>query len=169
MIARLIIAILLSLLLACAVSAADITGSDRKNQPIQIKSNALSTDSANRTAIFTGKVSARQGDVTIYCDRLLVYYSEKNKDVDKVEAFGDVRIIQGNRMAQSGHAVYDGKAGKIILDDKPRLYQEGSEVTGKVITYNLETQQSVVTSDPDTRVTVTIQPRQKGKDGSARP
>jgi lipopolysaccharide export system protein LptA len=169
MIARLLHALLLSLLFAAAGSAAYITGSNRNNQPIQIKSNALSTDSANRTAIFTGKVSARQGDVTIYCDRLFVFYSEKDKDVEKVEAFGDVRIVQGNRMAQSGHAVYDGKAGKIILDDKPRLFQEGSEVTGKVITYNLDTEQSVVTSDPETRVIVTIQPKQKGKDGSARP
>jgi lipopolysaccharide export system protein LptA len=162
MMARVVSAILLCIVFAGAGSAADKTGSDRKNQPIQIKSNALTTDSSNQTALFTGKVSARQGDVTIYCDRLLVFYSEKDKDVDKVEAFGNVRIIQGNRNAQSGHAIYDGNAGKIILDDNPRLYQEGSEVTGKVITYTLDTQQSVV----DGQVKVTIQPKQKGKDGS---
>ena len=162
MIARVLLSLILSLQFACVVSAADKTGSDRKNQPIQIKSNALTTDSSNQTALFTGKVSARQGDVTIYCDRLLVFYSEKDKDVDKVEAFGNVRIIQGNRNAQSGHAIYDGNAGKIILDDNPRLYQEGSEVTGKVITYTLDTQQSVV----DGQVKVIIQPKQKGKDGS---
>jgi lipopolysaccharide export system protein LptA len=46
------------------------------------------------------------------------------------------------------------------------LYQEGSEVTGKVITYTLDTQQSVVTGSPDGQVKVIIQPRQKGKDGS---
>ena len=162
MMARVVSAILLCIVFAGAGSAADKTGSDRKNQPIQIKSNALSTDSDKSTATFTGKVSARQGDVTIYCDRLIVFYSEKDKDVDKVEAFGNVRIIQGNRNAQSGHAIYDGNAGKIILDDNPRLYQEGSEVTGKVITYTLDTQQSVV----DGQVKVIIQPKQKGKDGS---
>jgi lipopolysaccharide export system protein LptA len=166
MIARVALSFILSLLFVCSVSAAGKTGSDRKNQPIQIKSNSLSTDRDNSTALFTGKVSARQGDVTIYCDRLIVFYSEKDKDVDKVEAFGNVRIIQGNRLAQSGHAVYDGNAGKIILDDNPRLFQEGSEVTGKVITYTLDTQQSVVTSSPDSQVKVIIQPRQKGKDGS---
>jgi len=166
MMARVLLSLILSFLFVCAVSAADKTGSDRKNQPIQIKSNSLSTDSASSTATFTGKVSARQGDVTIYCDRLLVFYSEKEKGVDKVEAFGNVRIIQGNRNAQSGHAVYDGNAGKIILDDNPRLYQEGSEVTGKVITYTLDTQQSVVTGSADSQVKVIIQPKQKGKDGS---
>jgi len=51
-------------------------------------------------------VSARQDDVTIYCDRLIVFYSKEDKDVDKVEAFGNVRVIQGNRNGQSGHAVY---------------------------------------------------------------
>jgi lipopolysaccharide export system protein LptA len=168
MIARIVITILLSLLFAGAASSAGLTGSDRKNQPIQIKSNSLSTDT-NQTAIFTGKVSAHQGDITIYCDRLLVFYSAKEKGIDKVEAFGDVRIIQGNRRAQSGHAVYEQNGGRIILDDNPRLYQEGSEVAGKVITYYFDTQRSEVTSDPDKRVTVIIHPRQKGKDGSSSP
>ena len=166
MMARLVLSILISLLFACVVSAADKTGSDRKNQPIQIKSNSLFTDNDSSTATFTGKVSARQDDVTIYCDRLLVFYSKEDKDVDKVEAFGNVRIIQGKRNGQSGHAVYDKNAGKIIMDDNPRLYQEGSEVTRKVITYTLDTQQSVVTSSPDSQVKVIIQPKQKGNDGS---
>ena len=77
--------------------AADVGSGERNNQPIQIKSNELTTDSAKRTATFIGKVSARQGDVTIYCDRLVIFYSDKEeKEVDKVEAFGNVRIVQGN-------------------------------------------------------------------------
>jgi len=151
------------------VRAADITGKDRNNLPIQIKSNALSTDTVNRTATFTGKVSARQGDITIYCDRLVITYSEKEKEVEKVEAFGNVRILQGNRTAQSGHAVYENKAGKIILDDNPKMYQGEDEVAGKVITYFLDTQRSEVTSDPDSRVFVIIHPKEKKKDGGAKP
>lgn len=169
MTARIVIALILCFPLATAVSAADVAGGKRKNQPIQIKSNSLATDSGKRSAIFTGNVSARQGDIIIYCDRMVIYYSDKEKDVDKVEAFGDVRIIQGDRTAQAGHAVYDGRAGKIILDDNPKMYQGENEISGKVITYYFETQRSEVTSDPDKRVTVIIHPKQKGKDGSASP
>ena len=168
MISRVILVLLLAHVMASAVLAADTSGGERKNQPIQIKSNFLSTDSAKHTAVFTGKVQARQGDVTIYCDRMVIYYSEVEKDVEKVEAFGNVRIIQGNKTALSGHGIYENKAGKIVLDDNPRMYQGEDEVTGKVITYYIETQQSVVTSDPDSRVFVTIHPKKKGTDGSAR-
>ena len=166
---RFFLAILVIFVSASTGSAADITGGGRKNLPIQIKSNALSTDSATGTAVFTGKVTARQGDVVIYCDRMVIYYSKTEKDVDKVEAFGNVRIIQGNRTAQAGHAVYFGKAGKIILDDNPKMYQGEDEVSGKVITYYFDSQRSEVTGDPDSRVFVIINPRQKGNDGRARP
>ncbi len=151
------------------VKAADIAGKDRNSQPIQIKSTALSTDTVNRTAIFTGKVVARQGDITIYCDRLVIIYSDKEKEVEKVEAFGNVRILQENRKALGGHAVYENKAGKITLYDNPKVYQGEDEVSGKVITYFLNTQRSEVTSDADTRVLAIIHPKEKKKDGGAKP
>jgi lipopolysaccharide export system protein LptA len=140
---------------------------ERNNQPIQIKSSDLATDTANRTATFTGKVSARQGDVTIYSDRLVIFYSEKEKDVDKVEAFGNVRIVQGDRTALAGHAVYENKAGKIILYDNPSVYQGENVVTGKEITYYLDTQRSQVTSAPGEPVKAIIYPKEKGKDAGA--
>ena len=112
---------------------------------------------------------AQQGDIVIYCDRMVIYYSEADRDVDKVEAFGDVRIIQGNKRGLSGHGIYYNKAGKIILDDNPRVYQDEDEVSGKVITYYVETQQSEVTSDQDTRVIAIIHPKKKDNDQNARP
>ncbi len=156
------------LILAGGLQAAGFAGGERNNQPIQIKSSELTTDSANRTATFIGKVSARQGDVTIYCDRLVIFYSDKEKDVDKVEAFGNVRIVQGNSTAQAGHAVYENKAAKIVLDDNPRVYQGEDIVTGKVITYFLDTQLSQATSAPGKPVMVIIHPKEKGKDGGAK-
>jgi len=166
-----ILTFVLCFVFASGVIGADIGSGERNKQPIQIKSNALTTDSAKRTATFTGKVVARQGDVTIYSDRLVIYYSDKEKqnEVDKVEAFGNVRILQGDKIGVSGHGVYESKAGKIILDDHPKIYQGEDEVAGKVITYFLDTQRSEVTSDPDSRVLVIIHPKEKGKDGVKKP
>jgi lipopolysaccharide export system protein LptA len=166
---RIILASFSALLMLSSAQAADVAKGDRKNQPIQIKSNALTTDSDKRTAIFSGKVSARQDDVVIYCDRLVVTYNKEEKQVDKVEAFGNVRIIQNNRLGLAGHGIYDHKAGKIILDDNPRLFQDEDEVSGKVITYYTDSKRSEVTSDADSRVIAIIHPKQKDKDSSARP
>ncbi len=157
------------LLLASGVHAATGTTAERNEQPIQIKSTELTTDNANKTATFTGKVSARQGDVTIYCDRMVIYYSEQEKEVAKVEAFGNVRIIQGNRTGLSGHALYENKAGKITLDDNPLVYQGEDVVKGKVIYYFLDSQNSQVVSEPGTPVMVVVHPKKKEKDGGAKP
>ncbi|HEX9024795.1 MAG TPA: lipopolysaccharide transport periplasmic protein LptA [Geobacteraceae bacterium] len=169
MIARGVIIGIISLILALGVRFTRAAEIGRNDQPIQIKSSELTTDTANRTATFSGKVSARQGDITIYCDRLVIYYSDKEKEVDKVEAFGNVRIIQGNRTGQAGHAVYENRAGKIILDEKPRVYQGEDFVAGDVITYFLDTQKSVVTGGSGGVVRAEIHPKKKEKDGGARP
>jgi lipopolysaccharide export system protein LptA len=107
--------------------------------------------------------------MTIYADKLVVYNPEQGGDVDKVEAFGNVRIVQLNRIGTSGRAVYSNKEGKISLFDSPKVIQGKDVVTGKVITYFLAEEKSVVTGGPDSRVNAVIYPKTKGKDGDRSP
>jgi len=161
------IIIFLSITLCCSsLYAADEV---RSGQPISIKSNELVTDSKGRTATFIGKVLAKQDDITIYADKLVVYYSEKGGEVDRVEAFGNVRIVQLNRIGTAGHAVYQNKEGKISLYDNPMVYQGKDVVSGKVITYFIAEEKSVVTGGPGSRVNAVIYPKGKGKDGDKKP
>ncbi len=162
---RCILVFLLFSLLFCSAYAAP---GERSNLPIQIKSSELQTDNAARTATFIGTVSARQGDILIYCDRLVIHYSATDKDVDKVEAFGNVRIIQENRHGEAEHAVYENRAGKIILDGNPKVVQGDDTITGKVITYFVDEQKSTVTSGPGEPVKAVIHPKEKGKNGGAK-
>ena len=120
-----IVAVLLCLFAAAGVFAAgDMKGKQRNDQPIIIKSNELFTDNATGDATFTGKVVARQGDLVIYSDRLVVHYADKDKEVDKVEAFGHVRIVQENRRGEAEHAVYERRLAKITLDGgRPKVFQ----------------------------------------------
>lgn len=159
--------LLLSLLLAfCTVSFASAAeGIDHSGQPITIKSNELFTDSKSGTATFTGKVVAKQEDVSIYSDKLVVYYAEKSGEVDRVEAFGNVRIVQKNRLGTAGHAVYNNKDRKITLYKSPKVYQGKDVVSGAVITYYIGEEKSVVTGGPESRVEAVIYPKGRGKDG----
>jgi lipopolysaccharide export system protein LptA len=138
---------------------------DRSSQPITIKSNELYSDSKTSTAVFSGKVVAKQQDVTIYADKLVVHYSKQGGQVDRVEATGNVRIVQLNRIGTAGRAVYDNKGGKIILYDNPRVQQGKNVVSGKEITYYIGEDKSVVTGGPGTRVEAVIFPGGRGKDG----
>jgi lipopolysaccharide export system protein LptA len=141
----------------------------RGDEPIQIKSNELSTDSSNRTATFVGKVVARQADVTIYCDRLVVHYGEGDRSVERVEAFGNVQIFQVNRRGYGGKAEYDNRTGIIVLLDNPRVYQGDDMVTGKVITVYVNEDRSVVSGAADRRVEAVIHPKGTGSNVGTKP
>jgi lipopolysaccharide export system protein LptA len=130
----------------------------RNSQPIQLKSDHLATDSTNRSARFTGRVTAQQGDLTILCDELVVRYAEKGNDVEEVTAIGNVRITQGERSAFAGQAVYDNKGGQIRLDQNPRVVQGDNTIVGATIIYQVNELKSIVTGGPGQRVEATIRP-----------
>lgn len=137
---------------------------DRSSLPITIKSNELSTDNKGKTALFFGKVVAKQGDITIYSDKLTVSYADEKNDVEKIEAEGNVRIVQENRIATAVRAIYDSKQGRITLTGKPKV-TEGSAntISGGTITYYLDEERSEVRSDGQGPVVTTIQPRARKK------
>ena len=144
---------------ASVVQAAPGSHTGTSNLPITIKSNDLAADNKGKTAIFSGKVVAKQGDVTIFCDRMTVYYGDTQGDVDKIEADGNVRIVQENRTGLSAHAVYESKLGKITLTGgNPKVMQGADTVTGEIITYFVDEERSNVSGG---RVEATIHPKPK--------
>lgn len=160
--ARLVL--LMILVMMCSFAVADVFAAPaarktNSNLPITIKSNELAADNKGKIAVFTGKVVAKQGDVTIFCDRMTVYYGAVQGDIDKIDADGNVRIVQENRTGISAHAVYDSKEGKVVLTGgSPKVMQGADTVTGEVITYFLDDERSSVTGG---RVEATIHPKSK--------
>lgn len=155
---------------ASVVQAATLPQKDRSGLPITVKSNDMTADNKGKTAIFSGKVVAKQGDITIFSDKLVVSYGDKSSEVEKVEAFGSVRIIQLNRTGFADQAVYDSRNGKIVLTGTPRVVQGNDSISGKVITYYLDDDKSEVSSggDPKARVEAVINPPARKNDAGNR-
>lgn len=141
---------------------------DRSNLPIAIKSNELAADNKGKTAVFTGKVVAKQGDVTIYADRLTINYGDKKNDVEKIEADGNVRIVQENRIGTASHAVYENKQGRIILTGNPKITQGADTMSGNAITYFIDEDRSEVSSGAGRPVEVLIHPAAKKSNAGTR-
>lgn len=152
---------------AMAAPQGNSTYKDRSNLPITIKSNELSADNKGKTATFKGKVVAKQGDITIYSDTLNISYGDEKNDVEKIEAEGNVRIVQGNRIGTASHAVYESKLGKITMTGNPKIMQGADTFSGKIITFFIDEDKSTASGDGDSRVNVTIHPSaRKGNAGS---
>jgi lipopolysaccharide export system protein LptA len=90
---------------------------------------------------------------------MTVYYGNTQGDVDKIEADGNVRIVQENRTGLSAHAVYESKLGKITLTGgSPKVMQGADTVSGENITYFVDEERSNVSGG---RVTAEIHPKPK--------
>ncbi|MBI2353500.1 MAG: lipopolysaccharide transport periplasmic protein LptA [Deltaproteobacteria bacterium] len=144
-----------------AASVGSPSRKDRTALPISIKSNEMTADNKGKTAIFTGKVVAKQGDLTIYADKIIINYGNEKGDVEKIEADGDVRIIQENRIGTAAHAVYDSKQGRITLTGNPKVMQGPDSISGKTIVYFVDEDKSLVSGDGDSRVNAVIHPPAK--------
>ena len=166
---RIVAVVCMLLLVTVAISFAAAPGKDSGGQPIVIKSNELQADTKNRPATFIGKVVEIQDSITIHTDKLVVRYAEKGGDVEKVEAFGNVRIVQANRIGTAQQAVYYTKDGKIILYGSRKVVQGKDMVSGSEITYFVNEEKSVVTGTANTRVEAVIYPKGKGPDDAAKP
>lgn len=127
---------------------------DRSDLPITIKSNQLSTDNKGKTAVFTGKVVAKQGDVTIFADKVTISYGDQKAEVEKIEADGNVRMIHENSIGSASHAVYENRQGRMTMTGNPRVTQGKDTLSGEIITYYVDEDRSVVTGS----ASVTIQP-----------
>jgi lipopolysaccharide export system protein LptA len=130
----------------------------------------MTADNRGKTAVFSGKVVAKQDDITIFSDKLVVNYADKKNEVEKVEASGNVRIVQENRTGFADRAVYDSRSGRVVLTGMPRVVQGGDSISGKVITYFVDDDKSEVTSggDPKARVEAIINPAGRKNNADSR-
>jgi lipopolysaccharide export system protein LptA len=141
---------------------------DRSNLPITVKSNELSADNKGKIAVFSGKVIAKHGDVTIYSEKLTVNYGDKGGEIEKVVAENEVRIVQENRVGSANHAVYQSREGLITLTGNPKVIQGSDTISGKVITYYIDEDRSVVSGGADSRVEAVIHPPAKKNNAAPR-
>jgi lipopolysaccharide export system protein LptA len=152
-------------LLAGFASAAEktpVVGFDR-SQPINITSDRLEADDAARQVKFLGNVVARQGEVVIYSAVLTLFYSEGSKEIDRVEADRDVRIVQGERVATGDKAVFYQADGRIVLSGNARVHEGADFVEGDVITVFLGEEKSVVQGREGSRVNAVFHPKEEPK------
>jgi lipopolysaccharide export system protein LptA len=137
-----IISVLSVLLYSAAASAAEQTM--QVKGPINITSETLTSDNKAHTALFEGKVVAKTTDMTIYADKMLVFYREGSGDVTKIESTGNVRLLKSGRLITSKMAVYYADEDKVIFTGEPRAEDGENVVTGATMTYYISQDRSFV-------------------------
>jgi LPS export ABC transporter protein LptC len=94
----------------------------------------LDVDYEKNIAIFSNNVKVEKSDLTIYSDKMQVYFTPKQQDnasfqgpaaisssVNKIVALGNVRIIRGENISYSQEAIYTAIDKKITLTGRPQI------------------------------------------------
>lgn len=121
---------------------------DKKDsQPIIITSKSLINDSKAKTATFEGNVVAHKGQVTLYADKMIVYYEDEQKggNIKMIEAIGNVKLIKADRVITAHKATYYPEPEeRVIFTGQPRATEGKNLVTGEKITYFMKDDRSLV-------------------------
>jgi len=112
--------------------------------PIVITSATLSADNNARTALFEGSVVAKTEEMTLYADKMLVYYAEQTGNVTKIDADGRVKLIKKDLVVTSKAAIYFADEEKIIFTGEPKAVDKGNVVTGTKMIHMLKDDRSFV-------------------------
>ncbi len=149
-------------------------GSAKAEVPLRISAARLEADQDKRLIVFSGGVKAEYGDGVLYADKLLVFYEppkggpaaaseQKNRaasplgelggeKLERLEAHGNVRFVQGDRVATGDQAVYQRKRDEIVLLGRPQVWRGENHLRGSRITFQLKSRKVVVESSPPQRV-----------------
>jgi lipopolysaccharide export system ATP-binding protein len=135
-------------------------GDTRSDQPLHITSQQLEVDNKKSVIIFSGKVIAKQGEMTIFADVAQVYYERKDEgnEVREIVATGNVKIQEADRLATGQKVVFTNADQKIVLTGNPKLWQGKDMVSGEKIVVLLEEDKSYVESGTNQRVEVILFP-----------
>lgn len=135
----------------------------KESLPIKIVSDRLEADDMAKKVKFIGHVIVRRGDVTLYAHEVLVTYLQGKGDIEEIVAGGEVRIIQGARIATAERATLYQKEGKIVLRGSARLLQDKDSIEGEEITVLINEEKSIIKAQQGGRVNAIFHPSESGE------
>ncbi len=138
--------------------------------PTTITAMTMDIDLGRNLATLLGDVVVDDQDMTIRCNKMLIYFEDKKKDGDgeekkeeknsdmggnkqpvKIECFEDVVIqakqkgkLQKDQKATSGKAVYDLKRDEITLTEKPVINDGANRIAGQKIIFVVKEERMIV-------------------------
>ena len=154
----------------------DVFGSFQRGEgkPTHITADRLEAYKAQEMATFSGNVVATQDDWVLKSDALTFYFEkaktservgskqiEGGAEISRIEARGNVRITQGERIVTGEKAIFYREEQKAIVTGDPVLREGDNVIEGDKVIVFLEEKRGVVESAKGKRVSATIYPDEK--------
>ncbi|PLX95590.1 MAG: lipopolysaccharide transport periplasmic protein LptA [Desulfuromonas sp.] len=129
-----------------------------EEQPVTVSADRLEADDTAHTVTFHGNVVVRQADITLYAAEVTVFYYGGEREIERTEAQGDVRVVQGDRIATGERAHFYNDEKRIVLSGAAQVRQGEDLVSGEEITVYLNEERSIVKGEEGSRVKAIFRP-----------
>jgi lipopolysaccharide export system protein LptA len=136
--------------------------SQNRDQPVQIDAATLEVRDKDKIATFLGNVRMVQGDTTMRCKTLLVFYDQDatpgtltaakpgpggQQQIKRLEAKGGVLVTQKDQTATGDSGVFDMKANTVTLIGGVVVTQGQNVLRGERLVVDLTTGVSRIEAD----------------------
>jgi lipopolysaccharide export system protein LptA len=127
--------------------------SQNRNQPVQIEAMSLEVRDKDKVATFSGNVKVVQGDTTMRCKSLVVYYDGQqkaattmrsstpgpggNQQISRLEARGGVTVTQKDQTATGDIGLFDMRANTVTLQGNVVVSQGPNVMRGDRLVVDL--------------------------------
>jgi lipopolysaccharide export system protein LptA len=137
--------------------------SQNREEPVSIESNSFELNDKAKVATFVGDVQVTQGDTTLRCARLLVFYDQGGtpgtltaakpgpggqQQIRRLEARGGIVVTQKEQIATGDTGIFDMKANTITMSGKVVITQGQNILRGDKLIVDMTTGMSRVESNP---------------------
>lgn len=122
--------------------------------PVQIEADQMISSQSDSSVFFSGKVEAKQEDLTIHADEMTVYYSAGqasssakgggSRDIKRLLAKGHVEITKQDWVGTGDQAEYFAEERKVVLNGNTKVWQNNNVVTGDTFVIYLDAGKSIV-------------------------
>jgi len=122
----------------------------QQDEGVFINSESFEMDNKKRMFVFSGEVELRRKDMTMNCEKMIGYYSEKSTeggpenaervmgDIDRIIATEEVRMARTDGLSGTAEkAVYDFAEEKVVMTGQPVFKQGKDSWKGSSLTYHL--------------------------------
>jgi lipopolysaccharide export system protein LptA len=132
---------------------------------LHVEARTMEFDFRQGQLLYKGAVSVQHGDVRMRADELKISYEPKNpRQVQRIEARGDVHVDHQTETASGRLAVYDPKKATITLTGDARLGSGPNTVQGEKVVVYLDEGRATVEGGDSGPVRAYIEPESKSLD-----
>ena len=129
--------------------------------PIDMTSDTVEANQKQNTVVFKGNVVAKQEDITLYANTLVIYYDPDAKAIKTLVATGNVKIIQLDRRATGQKVTFQQDDDKVVLEGEAVLREGENVIRGDRVVCFIAEDRCVVEGGKGGRVSTTITPPKK--------